>query len=179
MPTMQRADGSFPMKIVDGEAEDERGDVNMTAYVAVGLWHHWLVRRDLRFVQRYWPTVRAALDWVVAQQAFGGISYTPTEDYACSPAARASTSRCAPASRSPTWSTTRSPSGSSPAAGSATRCASTAICSRTSRRTRWTGTTRSSAAPSAARPAWRCSRPVGTTSSCPDSASTASTPTRG
>ncbi len=33
---MQRADGSFPMKIVGGAAEDERGDVNMTAYVAVG-----------------------------------------------------------------------------------------------------------------------------------------------
>ena len=47
MPSMQRADGSFPMKIVGGEVEDERGDVNMTAYLAVGIWHHWLVRRDI------------------------------------------------------------------------------------------------------------------------------------
>ena len=82
VPSMQRSDGSFPMKIVGGEVEDERGDVNMTAYVAVGLWHHWLMERDIAFVHRLWPTVRDALDWVVAQQVgWGGINYTPTEDY--------------------------------------------------------------------------------------------------
>ena len=80
---MQRADGSCPMKIVGGEVEDDRGEVNMSAYLAVGLWHHWLVRRDLAFVQRFWPPVRAALDWVVSQQLpFGGINWTPTEDFA-------------------------------------------------------------------------------------------------
>jgi hypothetical protein len=83
VPTMQRADGSFPMKIVGGEVEDERGEVNMSAYLAVGIWHHWLVRRDLRFVQRFWPSVRAGLNWVVSQQlGFGGINWTPTESFA-------------------------------------------------------------------------------------------------
>jgi hypothetical protein len=82
MPGLQRADGSFPMKIVGGVPEDERGDVNMSAYLAVGVWHHWLVRRDIGFVHTYWPVVRAALDWVVAQQvAWGGINWTPTEDF--------------------------------------------------------------------------------------------------
>jgi len=80
VPTMQRADGSWPMKIVAGVAEDERGEVNMSAYFAVGLWHHWLVRRDRAFVEAHWPSVRAGLDWVVAQQQpFGGIRWTPTE----------------------------------------------------------------------------------------------------
>src|SRR6201999_696265 len=83
VPTLQRADGSWPMKIVDGAPEDERGEVNMSAYLAVGVWHHWLVRRDLRFVHRLWPSVRAGLDWVVAQQLpCGGINWTPTEDFA-------------------------------------------------------------------------------------------------
>ncbi|WP_244927801.1 prenyltransferase [Nocardioides sp. W7] len=82
IPTLQRIDGSWPMKIVRGVADDERGDVNMSAYFAVGLWHHWLVRRDLDFVQRFWPSVRAGLDWVVGQQvAFGGINWTPTESF--------------------------------------------------------------------------------------------------
>ena len=76
IPTMQRADGSFPMKIVAGEVDDERGEVNMSAYFAVGLWHHWLVRRDAAFVQHYWPVVRDALDWVVSRQlAFGGLAW--------------------------------------------------------------------------------------------------------
>ena len=71
---------------------------------------------------------------------------------AASPAPRASTSRCAPAWRSPSSWASRSRRGSWPADGSATRCASTATCSWTRARSRWTGTTRSSAAPSAGRP---------------------------
>ncbi len=82
IPTMQRPDGSFPMKIVNGQPEDGRGEVNMSAYFAVGLWHHWLVRNDIRFVARYWPSVRAALDWVVSmQEPFGGIRWTPVDDF--------------------------------------------------------------------------------------------------
>ena len=82
IPTMQRADGSWPMKIVAGEVDDPRGEVNMSAYFAVGLWHHWLVRRDVAFIRRYWPSVRAGLDWVVSQQSdFGGINWTPTESF--------------------------------------------------------------------------------------------------
>ncbi len=82
VPTMQHADGSWPMKIVAGVADDDRGDVNMSAYLAVGVWHHWLVRHDIGFVIEMWPSVRAGLDWVVGQQvAFGGINYTPTEDF--------------------------------------------------------------------------------------------------
>nr|WP_179519533.1 prenyltransferase [Nocardioides perillae] len=80
VPTLQRADGSWPMKVVAGEVEDARGEVNMSAYLAVGLWHHWLVRRDAAFVRELWPAVRAGLDWVVSQQLpFGGVNWTPTD----------------------------------------------------------------------------------------------------
>lgn len=73
---LQREDGSVPMKIVSGEVEDHSGESNMSAYVAVGVWHHWLVRRDTAFVRRLWPTVRNALDHVVRQQLpFGGIAW--------------------------------------------------------------------------------------------------------
>ncbi|WP_370289580.1 prenyltransferase [Nocardioides sp.] len=82
VPTMQRADGSWPMKIVNGEPEDVRGEVNMSAYFAVGLWHHWLLRRDIRFIERHWPSVRAGLDFVVSlQEPFGGIRWTPVDDF--------------------------------------------------------------------------------------------------
>ena len=81
VPTLQRGDGSWPMKIVAGEVEDDRGEVNMSAYLAVGLWHHWLVSRDRSFVERLWPSVRAGLDFVVGlQQDWGGIQWTPVDD---------------------------------------------------------------------------------------------------
>lgn len=77
VPTAQRADGSMPLKIVGGVVEDASGETNMTAYIAVGVWHHWLVRRDEYFVSRMWPTVRRALDWVVSMQLpFGGIAWS-------------------------------------------------------------------------------------------------------
>jgi hypothetical protein len=64
----QRPDGSWPMKFVDGAIEDHSGETNMSAYLAVALWHHWLVHRDAAFVARCWPTVRRGLDWVVSMQ---------------------------------------------------------------------------------------------------------------
>ena len=73
----QRADGSWPMKIVGGEIEDHSGETNMSAYLAVGVWHHWLIRRDTEFVRRMWPAVRRGLDWVVDMQLpFGGIAWS-------------------------------------------------------------------------------------------------------
>jgi hypothetical protein len=72
----QRCDGSWPMRLVAGTVEDAATDTNMTAYVAVGVWHHWLVRRDETFVRRAWPVVRRALDLVTdIQQPFGGIPW--------------------------------------------------------------------------------------------------------
>jgi len=73
----QRGDGSWPMKVVAGRVDDASGETNMSAYLAVGLWHHWLVRHDLAFVHEVWPTVRRALDWVVGMQLpFGGIAWS-------------------------------------------------------------------------------------------------------
>jgi hypothetical protein len=72
----QRADGSWPMKLVRGAVEDHAAETNMSAYLAVGAWHHWLVRHDEPFVRRTWPAVRSALDFVVGQQLpFGGIAW--------------------------------------------------------------------------------------------------------
>jgi MMP endo-(1,4)-3-O-methyl-alpha-D-mannosidase len=73
----QRPDGSWPMKLVGGQVEDASGETNMSAYLAVGVWHHWLVRNDEEFVRRMWPTVRRGLDFVVGMQLpFGGIAWS-------------------------------------------------------------------------------------------------------
>jgi hypothetical protein len=72
----QRPDGSWPLRLDRGQPEDAGTDANMVAYVAVGVWHHWLVRRDEAFLRRTWPTVRRALDCVTGMQlSFGGIAW--------------------------------------------------------------------------------------------------------
>jgi hypothetical protein len=76
----QRADGSWPMRLVAGVVEDASAETNMSAYLAVGVWHHWLVRRDEAFVRRCWPAVRRGLDFVVSMQLpFGGVAWAVAE----------------------------------------------------------------------------------------------------
>jgi len=76
----QRDDGSWPLAIRAGAVTDPGADTNMCAYVAVGVWHHWLVRRDAEFLQVAWPAVRRALDFVVGHQLpFGGIDWAVDE----------------------------------------------------------------------------------------------------
>jgi hypothetical protein len=73
----QRADGSWPMRLLGGVVADDSTETNMCAYLAVGVWHHWLVRRDVAFVRRCWPAVRRGLDLVVSLQLpFGGIAWS-------------------------------------------------------------------------------------------------------
>jgi len=77
----QRADGSWPMKIIVDDVEDASGETNMCAYPAAGVWHHWLLRRDSAFVHRLWPAVRRGLDFVAAMQLpFGGIAWSQQGD---------------------------------------------------------------------------------------------------
>ena len=49
----------------------------MSAYLAVGIWHHWLVRRDIAFVHRFWPVgpPRPRLGRSM-QLPFGGIAWS-------------------------------------------------------------------------------------------------------
>ena len=63
----QRADGSWRKQMPAGEA-DLTTESNHAAYCAVGVWHELLVSRDEGFAQRMWPTVRAAIDFVLGLQ---------------------------------------------------------------------------------------------------------------
>ncbi len=73
----QREDGSWPMTLRQGVVQDASTETNMCAYLAVGVWHHWLVRQEERFVRRCWPAVRRALDLVVSLQLpFGGVAWS-------------------------------------------------------------------------------------------------------
>lgn len=76
MRATQRPDGTWPMRQVEGVVQDAGADTNQCAYLAVGIWHHWMVRRQRRFVERMWPAVRRSLDFVVSHQLpFGGVAW--------------------------------------------------------------------------------------------------------
>jgi hypothetical protein len=63
----QRPDGAWHnYYLPDGAIEDSKLDTNVCAYVAAGVWHHWLCTWDRGFVDNLWPTVARTLDWVTS-----------------------------------------------------------------------------------------------------------------
>jgi MMP endo-(1,4)-3-O-methyl-alpha-D-mannosidase len=62
----QRADGSWPKQTAPGGLiTDAASDSNQVAYVAVGVWHEFLVTGDAGFARAMWPAVRRAIGFVL------------------------------------------------------------------------------------------------------------------
>jgi GH15 family glucan-1,4-alpha-glucosidase len=72
---IQLDDGSWwNYYLPDGSVEEAKLDTNVCAYVATGVWHHWLCTWDRGFVDHLWPTVRRALDWVLSMRRTDGLA---------------------------------------------------------------------------------------------------------
>lgn len=83
LATTQNPDGSWYTSYEDGHAADTARDTNYTAYIAVGVRHHWLLTQDDDFLTTMWPAVRKAIDFVTRQQRTDGtIPWRPNEDIA-------------------------------------------------------------------------------------------------
>jgi hypothetical protein len=65
---VQHPDGSWCNYYVGDAVEDPRLDTNVVAYVAVGVWHHWLATGDRGFAEELWPTVERAMEFVLRLQ---------------------------------------------------------------------------------------------------------------
>lgn len=69
----QHADGWwFNYYESDGSVKDPKLDTNVCAYVAAGVWHHWLCTWDRGFVDTMWPTVERVIDWVLSLRRHDG-----------------------------------------------------------------------------------------------------------
>jgi len=65
----QRADGSWPRSSMAGVVTDPAAESHHAAYVAVGVWHEYLVTADEGYVLTMWPTVRRAVEWALGLRA--------------------------------------------------------------------------------------------------------------
>ncbi|MEU1078460.1 MULTISPECIES: prenyltransferase [unclassified Streptomyces] len=80
----QNDDGSWYAAYHDGDfaqVTDRGRETNFVAYVAVGVWHHYLATGDDTFLDRMWPVVYAAVEFVLRLQQPGGqIGWKREED---------------------------------------------------------------------------------------------------
>ena len=77
----QRSDGSWHQYYLEHEVEQDRLDANVIAYVATGVWHHYLHFRDLGYLETMWSVVEGAIDFVLdLQQPRGEILWARHPD---------------------------------------------------------------------------------------------------
>ena len=75
MAKTQLADGSWWAACRDGAPEDTTRDANLSSYIAVGVFHYYLLTKDLAFIENMWPTVSAGIDYAISLQAPTGEIY--------------------------------------------------------------------------------------------------------
>ena len=64
----QRDDGSWHQYYLADRVEQDKLDANCVGYVAAATWHHWLLFGDRGFLETMWPTVEAAIEFVLDLQ---------------------------------------------------------------------------------------------------------------
>jgi hypothetical protein len=79
--SIQRPDGAWHNYYLADRVEQDKLDANCVAYVAAGVWHHYLITADTDFLARMWPMVDAALEFVLdLQQPRGEIRWARHAD---------------------------------------------------------------------------------------------------
>ncbi len=68
----QHDDGSWCSYYVVDAIKDPRRDTNVSTYVAVGAWHHWLLHRDPGFLAEVFPLIERAVGFALSLQQPGG-----------------------------------------------------------------------------------------------------------
>jgi hypothetical protein len=75
MADMQLEDGCWYSAYIKGVPEDRTRDANMSSYIAVGIFHYYLITADIAFVRLMWPTVSAAIEFALELQTPEGEIY--------------------------------------------------------------------------------------------------------
>ncbi|MEW5723854.1 MAG: phenyltransferase domain-containing protein [Thermodesulfobacteriota bacterium] len=71
----QLEDGSWYASYREGRPEDRTRDTNVSSYIAVGVFHDFLITGDRTFLSEMWPTLEKAVNFAAGFQAPGGEIY--------------------------------------------------------------------------------------------------------
>ncbi|SLM28605.1 conserved hypothetical protein [Desulfamplus magnetovallimortis] len=75
MAANQNDNGSWFSSYIKGVPEDRTMETNMSAYIATGVFHTWLVRRDYAFLEKMWPCIERAIEFALSLQTERGEIY--------------------------------------------------------------------------------------------------------
>lgn len=77
----QLEDGSWYANYFTGQPCDALRETNFVAYIATGVWHHYLVSNNKAFLAHLFPCVERAIEFVLQQQSTEGeVAWAVTAD---------------------------------------------------------------------------------------------------
>ncbi|PIE61479.1 MAG: phenyltransferase domain-containing protein [Desulfobacterales bacterium] len=71
----QNVDGSWFSSYINGVPEDRTTQSHMACYLAVGLFHQYLITKDISLLTRYWPAMAAGVEFALGLQVSSGEIY--------------------------------------------------------------------------------------------------------
>ena len=71
----QLADGSHYSAYLQGIPKDRTRETNLSTYIAVGVYHYYLITEDIGILAEMWPSISAAIDFALNLQTPEGEIY--------------------------------------------------------------------------------------------------------
>ena len=76
----QLKDGSWYSEYRNSIPATKRRETNFTAYIATGLWHHYLIFEDKAFLEKMLPTLSKSVSFILSMQTEDGDIYWAAEE---------------------------------------------------------------------------------------------------
>lgn len=72
MKQYQNPDGSWYSSYMKGKPLDKTRESNMSSYIATGLFHSWLITRDIQFLTAMWQSLQKGVNFALSLQTERG-----------------------------------------------------------------------------------------------------------
>ena len=76
----QLDDGSWYSEYIESVPQTKRRETNFSAYLATGLFHYFLIFEDKKFLERLFPSLEKAMEFVISSQTSKGDIYWAKEE---------------------------------------------------------------------------------------------------
>ena len=71
----QNKDGSWFSSYINEKPKDKTRETNMSCYIATGVFHSWLIKKDKKFLEKMWEPVKKGIDFALSLQTKQGEIY--------------------------------------------------------------------------------------------------------
>ena len=68
MKNNQNSDGSWYSSYINGKPKDKTCESNMSCYIAAGVFHTWLIQKNMQFLENMWNCIEKGINFALKLQ---------------------------------------------------------------------------------------------------------------